>query len=166
VSFSDNTSGVPMVEKITLHVDGKLRTVNLDDADTPLLYVLRDELELNNPHFGCGLAQCGACMVLVNGTPTRSCVLPISRVGDAKITTLDGLGTPEKPHPVQQAFIDEQAFFCGYCLNGWVMTAAALVKKHPRATDAQIRKAFAGLKCRCGSHMSILRAVKRLTEVA
>jgi nicotinate dehydrogenase subunit A len=155
-----------MVKKISLHVDGKFRTVDVDDADTPLLYVLRDELKLNNPRFGCGLAQCGACMVLVNGTPTRACVLPISRVEDSTITTLNGLGTPEKPHPVQQAFIDEQAFFCGYCLNGWVMTAAALVKKHPRATDAQIREAFAGLKCRCGSHLSILRAVKRLTEAA
>ena len=155
-----------MVEKISLYVDGKSFTVTVDDADTPLLYVLRDELELNNPRLGCGLAQCGACMVLVNGTPTRSCALPIGRIGNSKITTLDGLGTREKPHPVQQAFIDEQAFFCGYCLNGWVMTAAALVKKHPRATDAQIRAAFAGLKCRCGSHMSILRAVKRLTEVA
>jgi len=104
---------------------------------------------------------------LVDGSPARSCVLPISRVGGgSKITTLQGLGTPGKPHPVQQAFIDEQAFFCGYCLNGWVMSAAALLKQHPRATDAQIRAAFAGLKCRCGSHMSILRAVKRLTEVA
>ena len=128
--------------------------------------VLRNHLGLAGTRFGCGLEQCGACMVLVNGTPARSCVLPISRVGDSKITTLDGLGTPDMPHPVQQAFIDEQAFFCGYCLNGWVMTAAALVKKHPRATDAQIRDAFAGLKCRCGSHMSILRAVKRLTELA
>jgi nicotinate dehydrogenase subunit A len=155
-----------MVEKVSLHVDGKPFTVTIDDADTPLLYVLRDALKLNNPHFGCGLAQCGACMVLVEGTPTRSCALPVGRIGNSKITTLNGLGTLEKPHPVQQAFIDEQAFFCGYCLNGWVMTAAALVKKHPRATDAQIREAFAGLKCRCGSHMSILRAVKRLTEVA
>jgi nicotinate dehydrogenase subunit A len=154
-----------MVEKISLRVNGKSFPVAVDDADTPLLYVLRDELKLNNPRFGCGLAQCGACMVLVNGTPTRSCVLPISRVKDSAITTLEGLGTPEKPHPVQQAFIDEQAFFCGYCLNGWVMTATALVKKHPRATDAQIRAAFAGLKCRCASHLSILRAVKRLTEV-
>ena len=155
-----------MVKKISLHVNGKFCAVDVDDADTPLLYVLRDELDLNNPHFGCGLAQCGACTVLVDGRPARSCVLPISRVGDSKITTLDGLGTPDMPHPVQQAFIDEQAFFCGYCLNGWVMTAAALVKKHPRATDAQIREAFAGLKCRCGAHMSILRAVKRLTEAA
>ena len=155
-----------MTQHFTLTVDGKAQAIEVDDPDMPLLYALRDDLGLNNPHFGCGLAQCGACMVLVNGTPTRSCALPISRIGDSKITTLNGLGTPEKPHPVQQAFIDEQAFFCGYCLNGWVMTAAALVKKHPRATDAQIRKAFAGLKCRCGSHLSILRAVKRLTEVA
>ena len=155
-----------MAEKISLHVNGKSLAVTVDDPDTPLLYVLRDELKLNNPRFGCGLAQCGACMVLVGGTPARSCALPASRAGNSKITTLEGLGTAEKPHPVQQAFIDEQAFFCGYCLNGWVLTAAALVKKHPRATDAQIREAFAGLKCRCGAHMSILRAVKRLTEVA
>jgi aerobic-type carbon monoxide dehydrogenase small subunit (CoxS/CutS family) len=155
-----------MVGKIPLHVNGQSFSVTVDDGNMPLLYVLRDELELNNPHFGCGLAQCGACTVLVDGTPVRSCVLPISRVAGSTITTLEGLGTPEKPHPVQQAFIDEQAFFCGYCLNGWVMAAAALLKKHPRATDAEIRQAFAGLKCRCGSHMSILRAVKRLTEVA
>jgi aerobic-type carbon monoxide dehydrogenase small subunit (CoxS/CutS family) len=152
--------------KLHLHIDGKSHSVAVDDADTPLLYVLRDELKLNNPHFGCGLAQCGACMVLVDDIPRPSCVLPISRVVDSKITTLAGLGTPDAPHPVQQAFIDEQAFFCGFCLNGWVMTAVALLKKHPRATDVQIRKAFAGLKCRCGAHMSILRAVKRLTEAA
>ncbi len=152
-----------MAEQFALHVNGKAVTVEVDDPTTPLLYVLRDELELNNPHFGCGLAQCGACTVHINGVPARSCVLPVAGVKSAKITTLDGLGTPDKPHPVQQALIDEQAFFCGYCLNGWVMTAAALVKTHPKATDAQIREAFAGLKCRCGSHMAIIRAVKRVT---
>jgi nicotinate dehydrogenase subunit A len=151
---------------VSLRVNDHAFTVEVDDPGTPLLYVLRDELKLNNPHFGCGLGQCGACMVLVDGAPRRSCVLPISAVGDSAITTLEGLGTPQNPHPVQQAFIDEQAFFCGYCLNGWVMTAAAFVKRHPRATDAQLRESFTGLKCRCGSHMSILRAVKRLTERA
>jgi nicotinate dehydrogenase subunit A len=151
---------------VSLRVNDHAFTVEVDDPGTPLLYVLRDELKLNNPHFGCGLGQCGACMVLVDGAPRRSCVLPISAVGDSAITTLEGLGTPQNPHPVQQAFIDEQAFFCGYCLNGWVMTAAAFVKRHPRATEAQLRESFAVLKCRCGSHMSILRAVKRLTEAA
>ncbi len=149
-----------------LHVNGRSVVVTVEDPDTPLLYVLRDELELSNPRFGCGLAQCGACTVQVDGAPRRSCILPLSAVGNAQITTLEGLGTPERPHPVQQALIEAQAFFCGYCLNGWVMTAAALVERHPRATEAQIRRAFAGLKCRCGSHMSILRAVRRLTGAA
>ncbi len=149
--------------KVPLRVNGKSVVVAVDDDETPLLYVLRDELELKNPRFGCGLGQCGACTVLVNRAPRRSCVLPISAVADAEVTTLEGLGAPGRPHPVQQALIDEQAFFCGYCLNGWVMTAAAFVEQHPRATEAQWRNAFAGLKCRCGSHMSILRAVRRLT---
>lgn len=149
-----------------LRVNGRSVVVTVEDPDTPLLYVLRDELGLSNPRFGCGLGQCGACTVQVDGAPARSCVLPISAVHDAQITTLEGLGTPERPHPVQQALIEAQAFFCGYCLNGWVMTAAALIERHPRATEAQIRRAFAGLKCRCGSHMSILRAVRRLTGAA
>jgi len=149
--------------EMSLRVNGRAVVVTVDDENTPLLYVLRDQLELKNPRFGCGLAQCGACTVHVDGAPRRSCVVPVSAVRDAEITTLEGLGTPDRPHPVQQAFIDEQAFFCGYCLNGWVMTAVALVRQHPRATEAQIRAAFAGLICRCGSHMAILRAVRRLT---
>ncbi len=155
-----------MSKHINLKVDGKPFDLDLADPTTPLLYLLRDELGLNNPHFGCGLSQCGACTVLVNGTPMRSCVLPATAANDTKITTLAGLGSPEHPHPVQQALIDEQAFFCGYCMNGWVMTAVALVRDKPRATDAEIRQAFSGLKCRCGSHMSIIRAVKRLMEAA
>ena len=155
----------PMAE-VTLRINGRSVVVELDDEDTPLLYVLRDELGLKNPRFGCGLGQCGACTVHIDGAPARSCVVPLSAVRHAQITTLEGLGTPENPHPVQQALIESQAFFCGYCLNGWVMTAVALVRDHPRATEAQLRSAFADLKCRCGSHLSILRAVRRLTHTA
>ena len=152
-----------LMAEVTLRVNGRSIVVELDDEDMPLLYALRDELELKNPRFGCGLGQCGACTVHVDGAPVRSCVVPLSAVRHAEITTLEGLGTPEDPHPVQRALIESQAFFCGYCLNGWVMTAVALVRDHPRATEAQLRSAFAGLKCRCGSHLSILRAVRKLT---
>ena len=150
--------------EVQLRVNGTSVIVAIDDEYTPLLYALRDELELKNPRFGCGLGQCGACTVLIDGAPARSCVVPIAAVRRAQITTLEGLGTPENPHPVQQALIDAQAFFCGYCLNGWVMTAVALVRDHPHATEAQLRAAFADLKCRCGSHLSILRAIRGLTE--
>jgi aerobic-type carbon monoxide dehydrogenase small subunit (CoxS/CutS family) len=155
-----------MAQQISLRIDGTPHQFELDDLSTPLLYVLRDGLSLNNPHFGCGLAQCGACTVHINGVPTRSCVYPATAANGSNIATITGLGTPENPHPVQQAFIDEQAFFCGYCMNGWVMTAVALLREKPHATDMEIREAFAGLKCRCGSHMSIIRAVKRVTSVA
>jgi aerobic-type carbon monoxide dehydrogenase small subunit (CoxS/CutS family) len=155
-----------MAQKISLRIDGSAHQLELDDGSTPLLYVLRDGLGLNNPHFGCGLAQCGACTVHIDGVPTRSCVYPAIAARGSNITTIAGLGTPEKPHPVQQAFIDEQAFFCGYCMNGWIMTAVALLRDKPNATDMEIREAFSGLKCRCGSHMSIIRAVKRIASVA
>lgn len=148
---------------VTLRVNGRSVVVEVDDENTPLLYVLRGELGLKNPRFGCGLGQCGACTVHIDGAPARSCVVPLSVVRGAQITTLEGLGTPENPHPVQRALIESQAFFCGYCLNGWVMTAVALVRDNPGATEAQLRGAFADLKCRCGSHLSILRAVRRLT---
>ena len=131
------------------------------DPTMPLLYAIRNDLGHNNPHFGCGLAQCGACTVHLDGIPLRSCVAPLSGAAGKKIATIKGLGTPEKPHPIQQAYIEEQVPQCGYCVNGWIMTAAALLRDNPRASDAQIRDALAGLKCRCGTHMSIMRAIKR-----
>jgi len=150
--------------KINLVVDGKRETVDADPA-MPLLYALRDDLKLNNPKFGCGRAQCGACTVHVNGVATRSCVTPVGSAADKNITTLNGLGTAEKPHPLQTAYIAEQVPQCGYCLSGWMMTAAALLRENPKPSDAQIRSALAGLKCRCGTHMAILRAVKRASTL-
>jgi nicotinate dehydrogenase subunit A len=155
-----------MAERIVLDVNGTSHAIDIDDPDMPLLYALRGELGLNNPHFGCGLAQCGACTVHVNGLATRSCVTPVSAVAGAEITTLAGLGTPGRPHPLQQAYIDEQVPQCGYCINGWIMTAAALLKVKPHPTDAEIREGLSGLKCRCGTHMAILRAVKRAASAA
>jgi len=149
--------------RFTLNVNGRDHSVEAD-PDMPLLYALRNDLGLNNPHFGCGLAQCGACTVHVNGEATRSCVTPVESVKDARIVTLAGLGTPEKPHPLQKAYVAEQVPQCGYCLNGWIMTAAAMLAKNPRASDAQIREGLAGLKCRCGTHMAMLRAVKRAAK--
>jgi aerobic-type carbon monoxide dehydrogenase small subunit (CoxS/CutS family) len=141
-------------------VDGKRVSVDAD-AEMPLLYALRDDLHLKNPKFGCGLAQCGACTVHLNGEPVRSCVVPVSAVQGQQVTTISGLGTPAKPHPVQAAFIEEEVPQCGYCINGWMMTAAAVLKQNPKASDAQMRQALSGLKCRCGAHMSIMRAIKR-----
>lgn len=149
--------------RITLNVDGRDHTIEAD-PDMPLLYALRNDLGLNNPHFGCGLAQCGACTVHVDGEATRSCVTPLGTVGTAKVVTLAGLGTPDKPHPLQKAYIAEQVPQCGYCINGWVMTAAAMLAKNPKVSDRQIRDELAGLKCRCGTHMAILRAVKRAAK--
>ena len=145
--------------KRTLTVNGKRREVDVS-PETPLLYVLRDDLGLNGPKFGCGLAQCGACTVIVNGAAVRSCVTQVSAV-KGNVRTIEGIGTPARPHPVQKAFIEEQAAACGYCANGWVMNAVALLEKTPRATDAQIRNALADVKCRCGTHMAILRAIKK-----
>jgi nicotinate dehydrogenase subunit A len=145
-----------------LTIDGEKTRVEAD-ADTPLLYVLRDQLGLRNPRFGCGLAQCGACTVLVDENPTRSCVLPISAVG-GPVTTIAGLGTPEKPHPLQTAYIEEEVTMCGYCDNGWLMAGAALLAKNTAPSQAQIVEAFTGLKCRCGTHMAILRAMRRATK--
>ena len=150
--------------KINLVVNGKHETVDADPA-MPLLYALRDDLKLNNPKFGCGRAQCGACTVHVNGVATRSCVTLVGSAADKNITTLSGLGTAEKPHPLQTAYIAEQVPQCGYCLSGWMMTAAALLRDNPKPSDAQIRTALAGLKCRCGTHMAILRAVKRASTL-
>ena len=144
---------------ITLTVNGKQHTVLAAD-DTPLLYVLRNELELNGPKFGCGLGQCGACTVHLGDVAIRSCSIPVSVV-DQPITTIEGLGTADNPHPVQAAFIAEQAAQCGYCINGMVMTSAALLKKNPKPSEAEIRTALDGNLCRCGTHMRILRAVRR-----
>lgn len=149
-----------MTQHVVLDIDGQQHPVDAD-PDMPLLYALRDHLQFDNPRFGCGLGQCGACTVHVDGTPTRSCSLPISAVGTARIVTLAGLGTPEHPHVLQSAFIQEQATQCGYCLNGWIMTAAALLREKPHATEADIRDGLSGLKCRCGAHLAILRAVTR-----
>ena len=132
---------------VNFTLDGKPVTVDVP-ADMPLLYALRGELGLNNPHFGCGLAQCGACTVHLDGAALRSCVAPASSAEGRTITTLRGLGTPEHPHPLQQAWVDEQVPQCGYCINGWIMTAAALLQTNHRATDAQLREGLAGLKCR------------------
>ncbi len=145
-------------------LDGKSVSVDADPG-MPLLYALRNDLGYNNPHFGCGLAQCGACTVHLDGQVLRSCVTPIEVVRGKRVTTIKGLGTAEKPHPIQQAYIEEQVPQCGYCVNGWIMTAAALLSANPNATEAQIRAGLAGLKCRCGTHLSILRAVKRAGEL-
>ena len=150
--------------RITLDVNGSAHTIDAD-PDMPLLYALRNDLNLNNPHFGCGLAQCGACTVHIDGQAVRSCVTPVSAVGAGKVVTLAGLGTPEKPHPIQKAYVEEEVPQCGYCINGWIMTAAALLNRNKKPTDAQIKDALTGLKCRCGTHMSIMRAVKRAAEM-
>jgi nicotinate dehydrogenase subunit A len=153
-----------MTERFSLNVNGKEHTVEAD-PDMPLLYALRNDLGLNNPKFGCGLAQCGACTVHINGAPVRSCATPMSAVGDGKVVTLAGLGTPDKPHPIQAAYVEEQVPQCGYCINGWIMAAAALLNETKKPSDEQIKEALTGLKCRCGTHMSIMRAVKRASEM-
>ena len=150
--------------RINLDVNGTVHTIDAD-PDMPLLYALRNDIGLNNPHFGCGLAQCGACTVHLNGQAIRSCVTPVSAIGTGKVVTLAGLGTPEKPHPIQKAYVEEQVPQCGYCINGWVMTAAALLNEKKKPTDAEINNALTGLKCRCGTHMNIVRAVKRAAEM-
>ena len=152
-----------MAKRIELNVDGKAHVIDAE-PDMPLLYALRDDLGLNNPRFGCGLAQCGACTVLVNGEPVRSCALPVDQVGDRKVTTLNGIGDAAKPHKVQAAFIAEQVPQCGYCLNGWIMTSVSLLEKNPHPSDGQIREALSGIKCRCGTHTAVLRAVKRAAQ--
>jgi nicotinate dehydrogenase subunit A len=145
---------------INLKVNGRAHTLDLDPS-TPLLYALSDDLELRGPKFGCGLGQCGACTVIVKGKAVRSCITPVKSVEGADITTLEGLGTAAKPHPIQQAFIDEQAGQCGFCLNGVIMTAKALIDKNPKATDAEIQQAMSGVLCRCFTNVRMLRAIKR-----
>jgi len=144
----------------SLKVNGRSHALDVDPA-TPLLYVLSDDLGLRGPKFGCGLAQCGSCTVLVGGRAIRSCVTPVGSVSGADVTTLEGLGTPENPHPIQRAFIEEQAAQCGFCLNGVILTAKALLDQDPKATDEQIRRALSGVLCRCFAHIRIMRAIKR-----
>ena len=149
---------------ITMTVDGRSATVDVD-PNMPLLYALRNDLGKRNPHFGCGLAQCGACTVHIDGDPVRSCVMPVSVAAGKQVTTIEGLGTKEKPHVLQAAYLAEQVPQCGYCLSGWMMTAAALLKKNPKANEAEVKDALQGVKCRCGTHLSIVRAVKRAQQM-
>lgn len=144
----------------TLRVNGRSHQVDVDPA-TPLLFVLSDELDLRGPKFGCGLGQCGACTVVVNGQATRSCVTPISSVGQNEITTLEGLGTADAPHAIQQAFIAEQAAQCGFCLSGVILTAKTFLDRNPRATDEQIQQALSGVLCRCFGNGRMLKAIRR-----
>jgi nicotinate dehydrogenase subunit A len=150
--------------KLALNVNGKPASISTDDPRMPLLYALRDDLGLRGPRFGCGLGQCGSCTVLVDGKAVRSCSAPVSYAVGKKVVTLEGLGTPAKPHPLQQAFIDEQAAQCGYCINGMIMQAAALLQTTAKPTEQQIRAALAENLCRCGTHLRIVRAVKRASE--
>jgi len=152
-----------MSQSYSLRVNGASHTVSVE-PDTPLLYILRNDLELNGPRFGCGLSQCGACTVLVDGRPTRSCVTAVSSLGAKSITTLEGLGSKDRMHPLQKAFIEEQAAQCGYCTNGMIIAAKALLDKTPRPSEAQIKKALAANLCRCGTHNRVVRAVQRAAK--
>jgi nicotinate dehydrogenase subunit A len=149
---------------ITLNVNGSRRSVPAE-PDTPLLYVLRNDLALNGAKFGCGLAQCGACTVLVAGRSIRSCITEIGSIGDAEITTIEGLGTIDEPHPLQRAFIEEQAAQCGYCINGMIMAAKDLLERNPHPTEQEVREGLAGNLCRCGTHGRIIRAVLRAAQM-
>ncbi|HJT72312.1 MAG TPA: (2Fe-2S)-binding protein [Terriglobales bacterium] len=149
--------------QISLKVNGTSHSVDIDPS-TPLLYVLGDELGLRGPKFGCGLAQCGACTVLIKGRAVRSCVTPVSSVSQDEIITLEGLGTPEKPHPIQQTFIDEGAAQCGFCLSGVILTAKAALDQNPNASDEEIRQALAGVLCRCFVHTRMMRAIRKYAD--
>ena len=149
---------------ITLRVNGKAHTVDVEPS-TPLLYVLRNDLDLSGPRFGCGLGQCGACMVLIKGEAVRSCIRPVSTVAGAEITTLEGLARNGTLHPVQQAWIDEQVPQCGFCQNGQILTAKVLLDKNPNPTDAQIREGMQGVLCRCMTYYRVQAAIKRAAKV-
>ena len=156
-----------MAQRKALNVNGRTVTVTVDDLDMPLLYVLRDNLALHGPRFGCGLGQCGACTVHIDGRAVRACVTSLSQVAEQqKIVTLEGLGSPQRPHPVQKAFIEMQAAQCGYCINGMIMESAALLTVNKKPTDAEIRKALANNLCRCGTHVRIVAAVRRAAASA
>ena len=151
------------MSSISLKVNGRLHRVETDPS-TPLLFVLSDELGLRGPKFGCGMAQCGTCTVILHGQAVRSCVLPVRSVGGDEITTLEGLGTPEKPHPIQQAFMDEGAAQCGFCLNGVILSAKAALDEKPNASDEEIRQALGGVLCRCFTHIRMLRAIRKYAD--
>jgi nicotinate dehydrogenase subunit A len=151
------------VSPISLKVNGRLHTLEVDPK-TPLLFVLADELGLRGPKFGCGMAQCGSCSVILRGKVVRSCVLPLQAVGHDEVTTLEGLGSPEKPHPLQQAFIDEGAAQCGFCLSGVMLTAKAVLDEKPQASDEEIREALGGVLCRCFCHLRMLRAIRKYAD--
>jgi nicotinate dehydrogenase subunit A len=151
------------MSRISLLVNGAVHAVDVD-PETPLLYVLSDELHLRGPKFGCGLGQCGACTVIMNGSAVRSCVTPVGGVNRAEIVTLEGLGSPEKPHPIQQAFIDEEAAQCGFCLSGVILSAKAFLDKNPKAKDDEIRQALAGVLCRCFVHARMFKAIQQYAK--
>ena len=155
--------GLTLMKQITIKVNNREHTVEVD-PDTPLLFVLNDDLGLHGPRFGCGLAQCGACTVMLQGKAVRSCVMPVGAVGAAEFTTLEGLGTAEKLHPIQQAFLEEGAAQCGYCLSGVILTAKAFLDVKPNASDQEIREALGGILCRCFAHVRMLRAIRKYAE--
>jgi nicotinate dehydrogenase subunit A len=155
--------GLTLMKQITIKVNNREHTVEVD-PDTPLLFVLNDDLGLHGPRFGCGLAQCGACTVMLQGKAVRSCVMPVGAVGAAEVTTLEGLGTAEKLHPIQQAFLEEGAAQCGYCLSGVILTAKAFLDVKPNASDQEIREALGGILCRCFAHVRMLRAIRKYAE--
>ena len=146
-----------------LNIDGRTHSVDVDSA-TPLLYVLTDDLALRGPKFGCGLGQCGSCTVIADGRAIRSCITPVERVADSNITSLEGLGTRENPHPIQEAFIDEQAIQCGFCANGVILTAKAFLDRSPEASDDELREALSTVLCRCGSHLRMLDAIRKYAQ--
>jgi len=149
--------------KLSLKVNGRSHALDIDSS-TPLLFVLNDELGLRGPKFGCGMAQCGACTVILRGQVVRSCVMPVSAAGKDEVTTLEGLGTPDRPHPIQQAFIDEGAAQCGFCLSGVILTAKAVLDEKPNASDEEIRDALGGVLCRCFIHVRMLRAIRKYAD--
>jgi nicotinate dehydrogenase subunit A len=155
-----------MSKTVSFVLNRKQRSVRVDDPEMPLLYALRNDLGLHGPRFGCGLAQCGSCTVHVDGQAVRSCSFPVAKAAGKNVVTLEGLGTPEKPHALQQAFIEEQAVQCGYCINGMIMQAAAFLQKNKNPSEAEIKAALANNLCRCGTHARIVRAVKRASETA
>jgi nicotinate dehydrogenase subunit A len=153
-----------MATTVTLRVNGKPHTLTVDDPDTPLLFALRNDLGLHGPRFGCGLAQCGACTVNIDGRAVRSCTFPVTKAAGADVLTLEGLGAPDRLHPLQQAFIEEQAVQCGYCINGMIMTAKALLDRNKRPSEREIKEELARNLCRCGTHLRIVRAIKRAAD--